>query len=846
MASAVDRLQRAGFKSWEDAPWSFKQRLANDSHLGYLVTGSFALEGRRVRRHALAPRRVDRPARRREDAPGKRHLRSRRRDVGRVEKGSQRPRRPDRDVEGPSGRGDHDLVASKALEDIALGIEEGTAIDHDWAGSIDLFEKAVAADSTAAIAYFSLLQLYIDSNRGEKTRLGDPAPHAPSVQAPRADAVHGEVRVLPSPQGAGQGVRGAPDGDRALPRGHHAPGRRSPRISPRETASTRRSSSTRRFSRSIPIARSFCRRSVGSTERKGISPRRSSYFEEYAKRIPTNVSSFTEHRGHGLRGLGRIRSGDAELRKGPPSRARRRVGAHGGRRDRGEAGARRRRPSQSTPRPLRLARTPDDRIEIYAGLQDLYVDRGAARKIVRADASQVGGVQEVVYSPVQADDQPNSRTRGSLVKAKRADEGVRDHRVRSPRGTGPRTMVSCPLGYMYVYLELEQADSAEVLLSQRLMPFIDAYQSRDSFAETSTSPRGGSRRSAGTTESDREFRKQSAVNPTDASVHYLHRTLPEKARRLREAPKPRSRRRSRSIPNDPDVLYELALLQSDKGEKDESDRRRSTRRLEVWKDADPVFKPAREARETRARWTSVADRPLRRSLLSYIEAKHATAKRAAALFFSQTILTIRTSKEDTMKIAVSTPTGNIGRALTGHLLDAGAEVVLLVRNADKVKDFAERGAKVQVGNLEDADFVARATKGVDVLFWLTPPNMATDDFRGQQNQLGDVAIRAIRQEHDPARRKPLERRRAARERDGTHRRAPRHREEARPVGRACDASSPHFLHGEPVHDGRDDGEETAPCTFPFAGSARMEMIATRDIAKAAAERILDARGRAAR
>ena len=41
---AIERLQRAGFKSWEQAPWSFKQRLANESNLNYLVTGSFSRE----------------------------------------------------------------------------------------------------------------------------------------------------------------------------------------------------------------------------------------------------------------------------------------------------------------------------------------------------------------------------------------------------------------------------------------------------------------------------------------------------------------------------------------------------------------------------------------------------------------------------------------------------------------------------------------------------------------------------------------------------------------------------------------------------------------------------------
>jgi len=192
-----------------------------------------------------------------------------------------------------------------------------------------------------------------------------------------------------------------------------------------------------------------------------------------------------------------------------------------------------------------------------------------------------------------------------------------------------------------------------------------------------------------------------------------------------------------------------------------------------------------------------------------------------------------------MKIAVSTPTGNVGRALTGHLLDAGAEVVLLVRNADKVKEFAERGAKVHVGNLEDADFVARATKGVDVLFWLTPPNMATDDFRGHQNQMGNVAIRAIRQNNIP--RVVNLSSVGAQHENGTGPIAGLH-----DIEKKLDQSGAHVTHLRPTFFMEnlfmmaETMAKDGAAYFPVRGSAKMEMIATRDIAKAAAERILDA------
>lgn len=106
---------------------------------------------------------------------------------------------------------------------------------------------------------------------------------------------------------------------------------------------------------------------------------------------------------------------------------------------------------------------------------------------------------------------------------------------------------------------------------------------------------------------------------------------------------------------------------------------------------------------------------------------------------------VRTNKkEPIMTIVVSTPTGNIGRRITEKLLDAKSDVTILARSPEKVADLAARGAKVRQGSLEDADFVARATEGASTLFWLTPPNMVSDDVRAFQLRLGKNAAAAIK------------------------------------------------------------------------------------------------------
>jgi uncharacterized protein YbjT (DUF2867 family) len=97
-----------------------------------------------------------------------------------------------------------------------------------------------------------------------------------------------------------------------------------------------------------------------------------------------------------------------------------------------------------------------------------------------------------------------------------------------------------------------------------------------------------------------------------------------------------------------------------------------------------------------------------------------------------------------MSIAVTTPTGNIGSRVAQRLLEAGADVTLLVRSASKVEDLVRAGAKVVEGTLEDSDFVARATEGAEALFWLTPPNMTVSSLRLWRRGLAANAREAVR------------------------------------------------------------------------------------------------------
>jgi uncharacterized protein YbjT (DUF2867 family) len=102
-----------------------------------------------------------------------------------------------------------------------------------------------------------------------------------------------------------------------------------------------------------------------------------------------------------------------------------------------------------------------------------------------------------------------------------------------------------------------------------------------------------------------------------------------------------------------------------------------------------------------------------------------------------------------MKIAVTTPTGHIGSKLANILLDRKSDVTLIARHPEKVKDLASRGAKVIAGEHSDPAVVEQAVRGVDALFWLTPPaEMTSHDPLGLARRMAEAGASVIRNHPD--------------------------------------------------------------------------------------------------
>lgn len=84
---------------------------------------------------------------------------------------------------------------------------------------------------------------------------------------------------------------------------------------------------------------------------------------------------------------------------------------------------------------------------------------------------------------------------------------------------------------------------------------------------------------------------------------------------------------------------------------------------------------------------------------------------------------------DRIMIVITAPTGKIGHQVLAAMLESGAPVRVIVRDARKLPNGVRDLVEVVEGSHGDAEVVDRAFAGADTLFWLVPadPRAATVD-----------------------------------------------------------------------------------------------------------------------
>ena len=93
---------------------------------------------------------------------------------------------------------------------------------------------------------------------------------------------------------------------------------------------------------------------------------------------------------------------------------------------------------------------------------------------------------------------------------------------------------------------------------------------------------------------------------------------------------------------------------------------------------------------------------------------------------------------------VAGATGHIGSVVARELLAQGHQVRALVRNADKARSLAEKGAELVIGELDTPDVLAGALRGADGAFLLQPPPpFDTPDVRAYQDRIVEAEAAAV-------------------------------------------------------------------------------------------------------
>jgi uncharacterized protein YbjT (DUF2867 family) len=90
-------------------------------------------------------------------------------------------------------------------------------------------------------------------------------------------------------------------------------------------------------------------------------------------------------------------------------------------------------------------------------------------------------------------------------------------------------------------------------------------------------------------------------------------------------------------------------------------------------------------------------------------------------------------------------TGNVGGKLANMLLEKGKPVRVIGRSKERLKPFVSRGAEPFVGDMEDAEFLTKAFKGGNALFSMIPPNLKAENVRAYYNKMSKSIEKAIKE-----------------------------------------------------------------------------------------------------
>lgn len=100
-------------------------------------------------------------------------------------------------------------------------------------------------------------------------------------------------------------------------------------------------------------------------------------------------------------------------------------------------------------------------------------------------------------------------------------------------------------------------------------------------------------------------------------------------------------------------------------------------------------------------------------------------------------------------ITILGATGHVGSALAEMLLQAGVNVRVVARHAEKLAHLGARGAEAFAGDADDPAFLVESFRGADAVFAMIPPHATAPDQAAAQRRSASSIAEALRQSGVP-------------------------------------------------------------------------------------------------
>jgi len=100
-------------------------------------------------------------------------------------------------------------------------------------------------------------------------------------------------------------------------------------------------------------------------------------------------------------------------------------------------------------------------------------------------------------------------------------------------------------------------------------------------------------------------------------------------------------------------------------------------------------------------------------------------------------------------ITVMGATGHVGSQIANRLLSAGKPVRALARSESKLSQLKSAGAEVLAGDATDVSYLTNAFRGAEAVFTMLPYDPHQTDYRGRQDRMGEAIVQALRESKVP-------------------------------------------------------------------------------------------------